>query len=332
MKIMSFLVFAMILLLAGCGGESGSINSYETIATEEIDETINETVNETQNLAPISVAGADQTILEGTSVTLDGSASNDNDGEILVYQWKKDNEILVNNVSITLSNLALGIHTFTLTVVDNDIASHTDEIVITVAVPVLTYETIQSPHTGKIWLDRNIGATQVCTSYDDVNCYGDYFQWGRESDDHEDSISDTLTTLSTKITNIGNKFIVSTADDEYDWSTDDIDGSQRSFNWSKIDGSSVCPLGFRVPTVDELNAEMVDISSKYDVFDSFLKLPLAGYRYYNGNMNLVNKLGRIWSSNSDGSTRANAFFYHNTDAYTGNSGRANAYNIRCIQD
>ena len=40
------------------------------------------------------------------------------------------------------------------------------------------YKVITSPYTGHKWLDRNLGASQVCTAYNDVNCYGDYFQWG----------------------------------------------------------------------------------------------------------------------------------------------------------
>ena len=36
------------------------------------------------------------------------------------------------------------------------------------------------------WLDRNLGALQVCTSSTDEKCYGDLFQWGRGDDGHQD--------------------------------------------------------------------------------------------------------------------------------------------------
>ena len=43
------------------------------------------------------------------------------------------------------------------------------------------YKVIISPITGKKWLDRNLGATQACTSSTDKACYGDYYQWGEIS-------------------------------------------------------------------------------------------------------------------------------------------------------
>ena len=45
-----------------------------------------------------------------------------------------------------------------------------------------TYKKVISPITQRVWLDKNLGATQVCTALDDEECYGDYYQWGRDSD------------------------------------------------------------------------------------------------------------------------------------------------------
>jgi hypothetical protein len=39
----------------------------------------------------------------------------------------------------------------------------------------ITYEMVTSPKTGKVWLDRNLGATQVATKVDDSAAYGDYY-------------------------------------------------------------------------------------------------------------------------------------------------------------
>lgn len=65
----------------------------------------------------------------------------------------------------------------------------------------ITYGTITSAETGRVWLDRNLGASQVCTSLDDEACYGDYYQWGRAADGHEKFDSPTgserFSTLST---------------------------------------------------------------------------------------------------------------------------------------
>ncbi|HIJ26877.1 MAG: hypothetical protein HON68_09360 [Gammaproteobacteria bacterium] len=57
----------------------------------------------------------------------------------------------------------------------------------------LTYNIITST-TGKKWLDRNLGATEVCTTTTTANCYGDTYQWGREADGHQVRTSGTTTT------------------------------------------------------------------------------------------------------------------------------------------
>ncbi|MCD4736862.1 MAG: hypothetical protein K8R53_12530, partial [Bacteroidales bacterium] len=41
------------------------------------------------------------------------------------------------------------------------------------------YGTVVNDVTGKVWLDRNLGASQVATSSTDTNAYGDLYQWGR---------------------------------------------------------------------------------------------------------------------------------------------------------
>ncbi len=303
------------------------------------------TITEVDNVPPVAVAGADQSIEEGSSITLDGSASTDSDGNIVIYQWREGSDVLSNTVTYTVTDLAPGTYTYTLAVIDNDIASHTDEIVITVSGVVFeseeivhntfTYNTIQSPHTSKVWLDRNIGATQVCTSFDDAHCYGDYFQWGRETDDHENSSSATLTTLATRITEVGIKFILSTSDDDFDWTTIDSDGSQRSFNWDATAGEFACPVNFRVPTQDELKAETVNVgvSNREDAFDGFLKFPSAGYRdYEGGEIFRLNQYGYVWSSEPEGDANAKILRFHSTAADATSGSRASGRSVRCIKD
>ena len=49
----------------------------------------------------------------------------------------------------------------------------------------LTYGFVYNTTTHRIWLDRNLGATQVATSLTDNAAYGHLYQWGRPADGHE---------------------------------------------------------------------------------------------------------------------------------------------------
>jgi uncharacterized protein (TIGR02145 family) len=50
----------------------------------------------------------------------------------------------------------------------------------------VSYNMITSPNTGRIWLDRNLGATKVADSHNDVKAaYGYLYQWGRRNDGHQ---------------------------------------------------------------------------------------------------------------------------------------------------
>jgi hypothetical protein len=49
--------------------------------------------------------------------------------------------------------------------------------------------TVISPATGRVWMDRNLGADQVATGPSDAASIGDYYQWGRLADGHEDPSS-----------------------------------------------------------------------------------------------------------------------------------------------
>lgn len=44
----------------------------------------------------------------------------------------------------------------------------------------MQYQTITSPYTGKVWLDRNLGAKRVCQSFSDTQCYGDYYKFSED--------------------------------------------------------------------------------------------------------------------------------------------------------
>ena len=175
----------------------------------------------------------------------------------------------------------------------------------------VTYGTITSPVTGKVWLDRNLGASRVCQSIDDEQCYGDYYQWGRGADGHEkanSSISTTQLDISYWNSNYSytdsSDFIAPDGSNSqyvsaYDWANYDYYGDEARLSfWNKTDGSGVCPAGFRVPSKDELQAELIqsikssgengnvysEDENSTGAFNSFLKIPSAGKRKENGEL------------------------------------------------
>ena len=92
------------------------------------------------NLPPVANAGADRTIVDsggdgGELVMLDGSASSDADGTIVSYEWREGGTV-VGLVAASQAWLSVGTHTLTLEVMDDDGATGTDSVVVTVnAVP-----------------------------------------------------------------------------------------------------------------------------------------------------------------------------------------------------
>lgn len=198
-----------------------------------------------------------------------------------------------------------------------------------------TYGFVTSPYTGKVWLDRNLGADRVCTSFNDTACYGDYYQWGRNADGHEDSQSGATATQAADVGNVGHgNFIIAYSANDYDWAkTVDPTGSLRQANWSKTDGSSVCPIGFRVPNIIELRVETLDngVTNKDTAFSSFLALPSAGIRsFFNTPIGNAGSYGSIWASSGSGS-RSDTIAFNNA-ASLAVSGRAGAFSVRCIKN
>ena len=194
-----------------------------------------------------------------------------------------------------------------------------------------TYGTVTSPFTGKVWLARNLGAAQVCIAYNDTACYGDYYQWGRNFDGHQDSLSGETTTVALDINNVGNEFIIGSGD----WAAGpDASGALRVAQWSRTDGGSVCPVGFRVPTITELENETINasaaVTNNTDAFNNFLKLPSAEVRSPFP-VPMPSNMGVIWSSSIAGSDSQNLSF-HEFGASAQQTARAYGQSVRCIKN
>jgi P2-related tail formation protein len=101
--------------------------------------TVQITVLPRPNVAPVAIAGDNQTIrLPLNTTTLDGSRSFDPDGRIVAYDWVRlsgPNPFTIVNSSTakpTLPNLSAGVYVFELTVTDDRGARHSDRVTITV--------------------------------------------------------------------------------------------------------------------------------------------------------------------------------------------------------
>ncbi|WP_158865195.1 FISUMP domain-containing protein [Maribellus comscasis] len=189
---------------------------------------------------------------------------------------------------------------------------------------------VYNPITGEIWMDRNLGATQVATRSSDVAALGDLYQWGRAADGHESRTSESTSTLSSTDTPGHGDFILSSVPPE-DWR------STRNNNlWQGVNGTNnPCPSGYRLPTDAEWEAERASWSSNdaAGAFASPLKLPQTGNRTYNNVLIGASGTGGgdYWSSTVDGSYSGHLFFYH-SGAGMNTKSRAMGYAVRCIKD
>ncbi len=194
------------------------------------------------------------------------------------------------------------------------------------AIPVVD---VLNPVTGKTWMDRNLGASQVATSSSDVVAYGDLYQWGRCSDGHEKRTSGTTTTLSSTNTPGHGNFIINGTVSPFDWRNP----SNNSL-WQGVSGTNnPCPSGYRIPTEFELDAERLSWSTNNSAgaFNSPLKLTTGGYREWNSAvLSFVGTSGVYWSSTTAG-TLSRFLTYSNSSSIT-QTLRVFGHSVRCIKN
>jgi len=133
--------------------------------------------------------------------------------------------------------------------------------------------------TGRIWLDRNLGASRVALSLTDAQGYGDYYQWGRPADGHQtqyinnnNSAGFTNTKSPTSVP--PNDLWIVPTDGSNDWLV-----TANNTLWTGANpATNPCPTGFRIPTEAEWQAERNTWSSgtAAGAFASPLKLTLPG--------------------------------------------------------
>ena len=209
---------------------------------------------------------------------------------------------------------------------------------------------------GKEWMDRNLGASRVAQSFDDVHAFGDLYQWGRATDGHEKRNSPIFSGVftSTGVANFNNdpanawygRFITrSSSSTTQNW----VDPTRPNVNvnnlWQGVNGiNNPCPTGYRLPTEAEWNDERNSwqnstMNPRDAAFASPLKLPAAGAR--NGataDLAAVNE-GRYWSSTIASSSVNAPQYFTRRFAFNNNNifgfftvTRSPGSSVRCIKE
>jgi len=195
------------------------------------------------------------------------------------------------------------------------------------SVLVQEYQTVTSA-SGRVWLDRNLGSSQVATSSTDANAYGYLIQWGRGTDGHEVRTSgEIIDNTNSSITPNNGLFLTGSTSDWVYPSNDNLWQGNNAIN-------NPCPIGFRLPTSSEFDTERLSWSSNDNIgaFSSPLKLTMGGLRTYNyGDIAGVDIFGFYWTSNVDGN-KSIYFGFDSSNTYSNPSERQNGMSIRCIQE
>lgn len=151
---------------------------------------------------------------------------------------------------------------------------------------------VVNPKTGRIWMDRNLGAIRSANANNDINSYGDLYQWGRRADGHQCRNSFVLDSTPFETDQpASSDFIVP----YYDWRS-----IQNDNLWQGLEGvNNPCPIGFRLPTDAEWIVERESWETPNGAFLSKSKLPFGGSRSNvrpEGSFLNVGLAGNYWSS------------------------------------
>lgn len=185
---------------------------------------------------------------------------------------------------------------------------------------------VTNPLTGRVWMDRNLGANGVANFINDNRAFGDLYQWGRRADGHEQRNSNTSTETASTTQPANGDFITGLPI----WTTANIENA-----WAGLDAiNNPCPCGFRLPTPQELTEEINSwsLNSAQGAFQSALKFTMPGYRgNSNGVVGSEGLFGYYWSSESENMNGKDMGINLNS-AQNSSHAQAGGASIRCIKD
>lgn len=190
--------------------------------------------------------------------------------------------------------------------------------------------TITSAITGRVWMDRNLGASRSAISSSDEFAYGDLYQWGRGSDGHQLRNSATFGYQIYGIYNFPPYFIIGAY---LDWYTPSISATWESTSYMQ----DPCPTSFRIPTTAEFLAEIPPGSGTLATFASGgLKFTFTGLRRGDsGHINNADVNGYYWVRDPDAFLRAefgSIIQIRATEVYSQPMLKIFGLAIRCIRE
>ena len=208
----------------------------------------------------------------------------------------------------------------------------------------VTYTTVRGAD-NQIWLQQNLGSTQVATSVSDALSYGDYFQWGRWVDGHQVANS-TLTATPPSpnnpsgITNGSTDFYSAAYNSPNNWwsagTTTDTWSAVTPSSATATDGCDPCKAigtGWRLPTITEIGtmitSENLSNVGAAGAFASNLKIPGSGIKDYSGMFSQGTR-SYFWSSTPIYTGSAESFYSGLAVTVEGYVGRDSGIPIRCI--
>ncbi|OXA85308.1 fibrobacter succinogenes major paralogous domain-containing protein [Flavobacterium hercynium] len=183
---------------------------------------------------------------------------------------------------------------------------------------------------GETWMAYNLGATAPATSMTDTAQYGDYYQWGRDTDGHEKFNSPFITTQATTPFPGHGNFIFPTGLRK-SWISPD-----NTNLWQGVNGiNNPCPTGFRVPTAIEWQNEFIkgNMRNTTAAFNSVLKLPTPGFRNSFNSYAGRGSEGHYWTSSTNSNFgRRPKVEFTNLSGSTLAEQPAHGLSVRCIKD
>jgi hypothetical protein len=186
----------------------------------------------------------------------------------------------------------------------------------------VTYKTVRAKD-GWVWLQQNLGSTQVATSMTDAASYGDLFQWGRWEDGHQVRYPGNLMSSMPTPNNPSGLNLSGDNPFYYGGGISWYDDGTVNDKWSAAtpaaatatNGCDPCKqlLGaeWQLPSIIDWNsvANAEQITNAPTAFNSTLKLPASGLRnVLLATVESEGATGFFWSSTAEAGSAPQAMF------------------------